>query len=176
MEKENIAEENRDKTVKKKSSKTRMILVLAFLFLFALVSFIELRGSYLEYLELGEKYINIFKTNLTYKYGIMAINFVVLYFIIYLTNRGIKKGLKPFFEKEKIDMPKLPNKSLALVISALLSFVMASVLMQKVMLVMNGTSFGIQDPIFNLDVSYYMLQKPVIETFVLYFIILFVGL
>ena len=176
IKKETVVEENKNETLKKKSSKTRMILVLAFLFLFALVCYIELRGSYLEYLELGEKYINIFKTNLTYKYGIMAINFVVLYFIIYLTNRGIRKGLKPFFEKEKIDMPKLPNKSLALIVSALVSFVMSLVLMQKIMLVMNGTSFGIQDLIFNLDISYYMFQKPVIETFVLYFIILFVGL
>lgn len=174
INKEIIVKEKEE--LKKKNSKTRMILVLAFLFLFALFSYIELRGSYLEYLELGEKYINIFKTNLTYKYAIMAINFIVLYFIIYMTNRGIRKGLKPFFEKEKKDMPKLPNKSLALVISALVSFVMSSVLMQKIMLVMNGTSFGIQDPIFNLDISYYMFQKPIIETFVLYFIILFVGL
>lgn len=176
INKEIIVKEKENDALKKKSSKTRMILVLAFLFLFALVSYIELRGSYLEYLELGEKYINIYKTNLTYKYAIMAINFIVLYFIIYMTNRGIRKGLKPFFEKEKKDMPKLPNKSLSLIISALVSFVMSSVLMQKIMLVMNGTSFGIQDPIFNLDISYYMFQKPIIEIIVLYFIILFVGL
>lgn len=163
-------------TIKKKNSKTRMILVILFLLLFAGVSYIELRGSYLEYLELGQKYTNIFYTNLSYRYGIMAINFIVLYFILYLTNRGIKKGLKPFFERENEKMPKLPNKSLALVISALVSFVISSVLMQKIMLIMNGTAFGIQDPIFGLDISYYMFQKPVIEAFVLYFIILFIGL
>ena len=168
--------ENKTEVVKKKNSKTRMILVIIFLLLFALVSYISLRGSYLEYLELGEKYTNIFYTNLSYKYGIMAINFVVLYCIIYFTNRGIKKGLKPFFEKEKKEMPKLPNKSLSLVISALVSFVVSSVLVQKIMLIMNGTAFGIQDPIFNLDISYYMFQKPVIEAFIFYFLILLVGL
>ena len=102
--------------------------------------------------------------------------FVILYFILYFTNRGIKKGLKPFFEKEKKEIPKLPNKSLALVISALVSFVTSSALMQKIMLISNGTSFGIQDPIFGLDIAYYMFQKPVIETLALYFVILFVGL
>ena len=153
-----------------------MILVLLFLLLFAGVSYIELRGSYLEYLELGQNYTNIFYTNLTYRYGIMAVNFVILYFILYFTNRGIKKGLKPFFEKEKKEIPKLPNKSLALVISALVSFVTSSALMQKIMLIANGTSFGIQDPIFGLDIAYYMFQKPVIETLALYFVILFVGL
>ena len=106
----------------------------------------------------------------------MAVNFVILYFILYFTNRGIKKGLKPFFEKEKKEIPKLPNKSLALVISALVSFVTSSALMQKIMLIANGTSFGIQDPIFGLDIAYYMFQKPVIETLALYFVILFVGL
>ena len=150
--------------------------LLLFLLLFAGISYIELRGSYLEYLELGQNYTNIFYTNLTYRYGIMAVNFVILYFILYFTNRGIKKGLKPFFEKEKKEIPKLPNKSLALVISALVSFVTSSALMQKIMLIANGTSFGIQDPIFGLDIAYYMFQKPVIETLALYFVILFVGL
>lgn len=161
---------------KRKKSKTRIILVLLFLLLFAGINYIELRGSYLEYLELGQNYTNIFYTNLTYRYGIMAVNFVILYFILYFTNRGIKKGLKPFFEKEKKEIPKLPNKSLALVISALVSFVTSSALMQKIMLIANGTSFGIQDPIFGLDIAYYMFQKPVIETLALYFVILFVGL
>lgn len=161
---------------KRKKSKTRIILVLLFLLLFAGISYIELRGSYLEYFELGQNYTNIFYTNLTYRYGIMAVNFVILYFILYFTNRGIKKGLKPFFEKEKKEIPKLPNKSLALVISALVSFVTSSALMQKIMLIANGTSFGIQDPIFGLDIAYYMFQKSVIETLALYFVILFVGL
>ncbi len=164
------------KNMKNKSKKIRKVLVLVFLILFFAVSYIELRGSYLEYLELGEKYINIFKTNLVYKYGIMAISFIILYCVIYLTNRGIKKGLKPFFERENKVIPKLPNKSLALVISAIVSFLVSSTVTQRIMLILNGTSFAIQDPIFGLDISYYIFQKPVIEAFVLYFIILFVTL
>ncbi|MCI8470310.1 MAG: UPF0182 family protein [Clostridia bacterium] len=161
---------------KKEKSKTRMVLVILFVMIFAGISYIQLRGSYLEYQELGEQYINIFYTNMIYKYSIMAINFVMLYFIIYFTNRGIKKGLKPFFEKENKPMPKLLNKSLALVISAIVSIVVAAVFMQKVMLVINSTSFGIQDAIFNLDIAYYLFQKPMIEAVALYFTILFVGL
>lgn len=161
---------------KKEKNKTRMILVILFLFVFAGISYIQLRGSYLEYKELGEQYINIFYTNIFYKYTIMAINFVILYFIIYFTNRGIKKGLKLFFEKEDKPMPKLLNKSLALVISAIISIVVSAVLMQKIMLMANSTAFGIQDNIFNIDIAYYIFQKPVIEAFALYFTVLFVGL
>ena len=130
---------------KNKKSKTRMMLVILFLIIFGIISYIQLRGSYLEYKELGEKYINIFYTNNLYKYSIMAINFVILYFIIYFTNRGIKKGLKPFFEKENKPMPKLLNKSLALVISAITSIVVASVFLKKIMLIINMTTFGVQD-------------------------------
>ncbi len=161
---------------KKEKSKTRMILVILFLVIFAGISYIQLRGSFLEYQELGEQYVNIFYTNMIYKYSIMAINFVVLYFVMYCTNRGIKKGLKPFFEKENKPMPKLLNKSLALVISAIVSIMVATIFMEKLMLVINSTSFGIQDAIFNLDIAYYMFQKPVIEAFALYFTLLFVGL
>ncbi len=185
MDKEqNQAEENTIKTKdnlerkekKHKKDKTRMFLVLAFLVLFAGISYIVLRGSYLEYLELGQKYVSVFSTNLKYRYTIMAVNFVVLYLMLYLTNRGIKKGLKPFFEKEKKTMPKLPNKSLSLVISAIASFVVSSMLTQKLMLIMSGASFGTQDPLFGLDIAYYVFQKPVLEFFAFYFIVLFVGL
>ena len=69
-------------TNNKKKNKARMILVLIFILLFAIISYVSLRGSYLEYLELGEKYIEVFNTNLAYQYGIMLVNFIFLYFII----------------------------------------------------------------------------------------------
>ena len=145
---------------KKKSITTRMALVILFIIIFAVITYVQLRGSYLEYLELGEQYTSVFYTNLIYKYSIVAINFIILYIVIYFTNRGIKKGLKPFFEKENKKMPKLLNKSLALVISAIVSIAVASAFMQKLMLFINSTSFGIPDPVFGLDISYYMFIKP----------------
>ena len=180
MEKSNENQENvkteEKELKKKKNSKIRMLLVILFLIIFAIISYVQLRGSYLEYLELGESYTNIFKTNITYRYTIMGINFVALYVVVYLTNRGIKKGLKPFFEKEEIQIPKLPNKSLALVISAIASFIVSAVFMQKIMLATSNASFGIQDPIFGLDISYYMFLKPLIETAVFYFVVIFICL
>ena len=161
---------------KGKKSKIRMFAVILFILIFSAVSYIQLRGSYLEYWELGQNYIDVFRTNLMYKYTIMAINFVVLFLIIYFTNRGIKKGLKPFFEKEKKEMPKLLNKSLALVISIIVSAIMSNIMMQKIMLVMANTSFGLTDPIFNLDIGYYIFQKPLIEMFVFYFLGIVIGL
>lgn len=156
--------------MEKKKSKTRKILVLLFIVLFAIFSFINLKGSYLEYKELGENYIQVFKTNLNYKLIIFGVNFVLLYILIYLTNRGIQKGLKPFFEKENKELPKFLNKSIAFVMSVLVSTFMTKVLMQKILVCASNVSFGMADPIFNFDISFYMFQKPLIETIIGYFI------
>ena len=160
----------------KKKSKIRMILVVLFILIFFITSYIQVRGSYLEYLELGENYLDVFYTNLIYRYALMAINFVLLFFVIYMTNRGIKKGLKPFFDKEKKEMPKLLNKSIALVISIIISAIVSNAMMQNIMLVMANTSFGIADPIFGLDIAYYVFQKPLIEMIVYYVVGIVVGL
>lgn len=168
--KENIKDNN------KKNSKLRMILVLIFIALFALITYISLRGSYLEYKELGENFVEVFFTNLRYKYILIGINFVILYFIIYFTNKGIHKGLKVFFDKDNKKMPKLLNKSLALVISAIASVIVSNIMIKKLLLCIGNTSFGIADPIFNIDISYYMFQKPFIEMIIYYFIGIFVGL
>lgn len=157
-------------------NKVRMKLVILFIAILGLINFIQLRGNYLEYLELGERYINVFKTNLEYRYLIMLFNFVVVYYIIYMTNRGIKKGLKPFFEKEKKEMPKLLNKSIALFLSAILSIIVSSLFTQKIMLSINSTAFGIQDSVFGLDISYYFFQKPVIESIIIYAISLIIAI
>ena len=158
------------------NKKLRTILVVAFIVLYVLMTYISLRGDYLEYLELGEQYVNVFFTNLKYKYSIMGISFILLSIIIYLTNRGIKKGLKPFFEQEKKEIPKLPNKSLTLIISAIASVIISNTLLEKIILFASNVSFEKTDIIFNLDISYYMFIKPLIVELLIYFIILVIGL
>lgn len=168
---ENIQKNSTTKDNKK--SKIRMILVIVFILLFLVISYISLRGSYLEYKELGQNYEQVFFTNMQYRYTIYAVCFVAIYILMYLINRGIRKGVKIFFEKEKSKMPKLPNKSISLIVATLLSVIMGSAIMQKIILYIGNTSFGITDPIFNMDIAYYMFQKPLIETILLY-IILFI--
>ena len=167
---ENTKKENR------KRNMTRMLIIIAFIAGVLLISFISIRGSYLEYKELGEEYIPVFSTNLTYKIILVGINFIFLYIILYFTNRGIKKGLKPFFEKENKKMPKLLNKSLAFIIATIGSIYISTVSMQKILLFISNASFGMQDPIFNLDIGYYIFQKPVVEMILFYFVGMIIGL
>ena len=162
--------------MEKKKSKTRMIIVMLFILVFAIITFINLRGTYLEYKELGENYVQAFFTNLSYKYIIFGVNFIILYILIHFTNRGIKKGLKTFFEKENKEMPKLLNKSIAFVVSVILSALMSNILMKKILLCSSNASFGVTDPIFGFDIAFYMFQKPLIETLLVYFIGVIIGL
>ncbi len=162
--------------LKKNKSRTRIIVVLLFIVIFAIISYISLRGTYLQYKELGENYVQSFITNLNYKYTIFGINFIILYFCIYFTNKGIKKGLKEFFTKENKEMPKLLNKSIAFIAAIIVSTIISNVLMKKILLVASNSSFGITDPIFGLDISFYMFSKPLIETLLIYFIGIVLGL
>lgn len=156
--------------------KIRVILVIAFILIYALITYISLRGQYLEYVELGKQYVEKFFTDIKYKYLIMGISFVLLSINIYFTNRGIKKGLKPFFEQENKEVPKLPNKSITLILAAIASVIIANGLLDKVLLCASNASFGKTDIIFGLDISYYTFIKPLIETVILYLIILTIAI
>lgn len=157
-------------------NKTRIIIVMLFILVFVTASFINLKGEYLEYKELGEKYIEVFSTNLRYKYVIFGINFIIIYFVMYYTGRGIKKGLNEFFKKENKEMPKLLNKSIAFIASAIVSTLISNTLMKKVLLCASNSAFGINDPVFGFDISFYMFQKPLIETLLLYFMGIVIGI
>lgn len=165
-----------NKNVHRKKSKARMYIVLLFILVVAIVGYVIYRGEYLEILEMGEEYISIFWQNVNYSAITFGINFLVLFIIIYMNNNRIKKALKQFFETEKKEMPKLPNKSLAFIISVIVSAVTTELILNQYMLFANSTSFEITDPVFGYDIGYFMFQKPFIETILMYVMLLIVGL
>lgn len=167
--------ENKKVEVQKKSKK-RMLLVLAFLVIYLIYCYITFRGDYLAILEIGEQYTDIFTKNLYYKVICNLVNFAVLFFTIYIATRITKRGLKKFFEEEKKQLPKLPNKSIAFIVSIIVTMFISEILTKKVMLLLNSGWFGETDPIFNLDIGYYMFQKPFIEFILTYIIVLIVAI
>ena len=147
-----------------KKMKNRTLIVLAIIAIFALVMSIMYRADYIETLEIGEQYISAFAQNVRYKVNIGVINFIFVFLIVYMTNRLIKKGVKQFFDEEKKEMPKLPNKSIALVIALVTSLVVSNMFLEKVIMFVNTAQFGVTDPVFNMDVGFYMFQGPLIRT------------
>ena len=155
-----------------KKNKKRVILVISFLIVLAIYAIVNLRGEYLKTLGIGQEYIGVFEQNLKYKLGMILTNFVVLYILTYITTKFIHRGLRKFFVEEKIEMPKLPNKSICLIFSVIIGIIASGFLAEKAMMAINVSWFGIADPIFNIDIGYYIFQKPFIEAMLIYFIVL----
>ena len=153
-----------------------MYIVLLFILLVAIVGYIIYRGEYLEILEIGENYLSIFWQNVNYTAIAFIINFIFLFCVIYINNTRIKNALKPFFDTEKKQMPKLPNKSISLILSVIVSAITTEVILNQYMLFTNSTWFGRNDPVFGLDIGFFMFQKPFIETLFMYAILLIIGL
>ena len=155
-----------------RSNKKRIILVVTFLILVSIYAVISLRGEYLQAMEVGQQYVDVFKQNVKHRISFISINFAVLYIATYITTKLIKKGLKKFFDEEKMEIPKLPNKSICLILGVVVSIIAIKFIEEKALLAINSAQFGIYDPIFNFDIGYYMFQKPFIEAIITYFIIL----
>jgi hypothetical protein len=142
----------------------------------AICTYISYRGKYLETIEISENFKQVFKQNIFYQYATTGVNFIILFIAFYFTNRGIKKGLKAFFDEEKKEMPKLPNKSIAFIASAIISVIISCFMSNQVALFFNRAWFGIYDPIFGADISFYIYEKPFIELILYYFMAIIVGL
>ena len=175
--KEEIKQEIKtNKDTKTKKMNVRVILVLVFIILMAIFAFISYRGNYLETIEIGKNFKQVFTQNLKYQYVTIAVNFVILFIIITIVNNSIKKGLKAFFEEEKKVMPKLPNKSIAFILSMIVSIIASYFLKEQIALFINKAWFGINDPVFGADIGFYIFELPLFKMLIIYFIALIIGL
>ena len=161
---------------KKKILTLRRILVTVFLIVCAVIAYINFRGSYLEYKELGENYLQTFLTKEKYYYRVLIINFILVYIIMYFSGRKIKKGLKVFFEQENKQVPRLPNKSIAIVTAIIESLIVGQKFTPNIILWISNTSFREVDAVFGLDVSFFMFIEPLLKMAVLYFIVICIGI
>jgi len=152
-------------------NRRRLFVVLSVLVITIIVSYVVFRGSYLEMLEIGENYVNVYWQNIRYTALALLINFALIYTMIYMTNLKIKKGLKEFFDQENKKAPKFLNKSIAFISAIVISACTSSFLLEKAMLCFNSAQFGINDPNFGLDIGFFIFQKPFIQTVLWYFII-----
>lgn len=174
--KEETIQNKKQKNTKKIINKRRNIIVPIVLVITIIISYILFRGSYLEYMEIGEQYIDSFWKNTQYVTIAFLVNFLIIYLMIYFTNKKIKKNLEIFFKEEKKEMVKLPNKSIAFISAIVISGITTNFLLNKAMLFFNSTLFGTNDPILGHDIGYYMFQKPFIELIIWYFLISIIAL
>ena len=170
--KENI--EN-PKMVNTNKTRKRTIVVLIVLLIAFIITYIFMRGSYLEVKEIGENYLPAFWKNTIYNLIAFIINFTFLYFALYFTNKTIRKGLKVFFDDEKKEMPKFPNKSISFVIALIGSITTTKMLLNNILLCFSNSKFGMTDMVFGLDISYFMFQRPLIMFLLMYLLVIVIA-
>ncbi|MBK5246730.1 MAG: UPF0182 family protein, partial [Peptostreptococcaceae bacterium] len=132
-----------------------VILLLGVLFM-SLIGYIT---DFLWFKELG--YTTVFFTKMftQLKIGIPA--FIVITLITYIYLKLLKRGYFKKIESQDVPNEKLLNKmtwGLAAVFSAIFSFVIVSQLWFEILRFINSTSFGIKDPMYNLDISFYVFK------------------
>ena len=162
-------DENKD--VKKRNIAIRNIIVFVVALVAVLGFIIYFRADYLNILEIDNQYTDIFFKNVNNKLYLAGSIFVITYLIIYISNKIIKHGLKKFFDEDKKQMPKLPNKTLAMIGSIIASVFGIIMLTQKYTMFANIAWFGKSDPVFNTDIGYYIFSVPFIEAVITFAII-----
>ncbi len=159
----------------KKSKKLRIRVVIIITLIVLVIGYIYARGNYLEIKDIGENYLSVFKTDIIYMAITFIINFIILYLAFYFTNRTLKKGLKVFFDDEKKEMPNFPNKSVCFIVSLIGSILSSKMLLNKILLCFSGSQFGMTDSIFNLDISFFVFIKPLIQFILVYFLVIMIA-
>ena len=127
-------EKNIEQDKNKKNRNKRKLIVLIISLITLIVTYISLRGSYLEMKEVGENYLSVFWQNTIYTFITFIVNFVFLFLALFITNKTIRKSLKVFFDEEKKEMPKFPNKSICFVVALMGSILSTNVLLKRVLL------------------------------------------
>lgn len=148
----------------------RAIIVLVVILIFTICMYVNLRGEYLKITEINPDFIEIYNTNFNYLIIVGLANFIILFLAMYITAKIIKHGLKKFFLDDGKEMPKLPNKSIALITSLIVMLFTTNIIKEKVMFFVNATQFGIDDPVFGMDLGYYIFGQPFIEFILTYLI------
>ena len=81
------------KTKEKKKVSIKIVIVLAALIIFGLVTGITMRAEYLNVLGIGENYLNVLDTKVTNKWTVFLTAFISIYVLVYILNKFIKRGL-----------------------------------------------------------------------------------
>ena len=70
-------------------------------------------------------------------------------------------------------MKRIKKKSISFVVSLIFSLITPVIFSEKLLNFIQATQFGIKDPIFGMDVSYFIFKMPFIKTLLIYGIVFF---
>lgn len=119
--------------------------------------------NYMEYLEIGAQYTNVFWVDYLTNVSTFFVSFVIFFVLIFVNTYVIRKNLLAIDNYFK--NLKLINKNIFIVIVGLFfaagfSFFSSTTVSDTIMPFINSVPFGKVDPIFHKDIGYYVFNRP----------------
>ena len=142
----------------------RGILIAILLILLLFVSLIGYLTDFLWFKELG--YTTVFFTKLFTQLKIGIPTFLVITLASYIYLKVLKRGYYKKVESTDVANEKNLNLitwGLAAIFSGAFTFVIVSQLWFEILRFMNSTSFGIDDPMYGMDISFYVFKLDFIS-------------
>lgn len=133
-----------------------LILVLILALFLSLIGFIT---DYLWFKELG--YVSVFFKQLFTQLKIGIPTFVVVTVLAYIYLKLLKKGYYKKVESNDMTNEKALNKitwAMAAAFSVIVSFMIVNQLWFEILKFSNSTNFNLADPLFNIDISFYVFK------------------
>lgn len=132
------------------------ILLAVFVIQFSLKVWIDL----IEVSEIGQQFRAVYMKDTLTKLALTVAGFLITFVLIFLSLLWVRSNMRKISPSLSILKKRSPVVLLSLVVSMLAGNVLREEMYQKFLFFMNGTEFGMADPIFSQDVGYYVFIRP----------------
>ena len=154
----------------------RRAIILALIFI--VIAFFGRLTSFIINIEWFNEvgYLSVYFTKIVAVLILMIPLFAIIYLMIWLYYKSIRKSIIKWNKAIEVDVKKEKLQKRIffiadLVLSLLFSYSFADAYWYKILQFMKSSAFNTKDPIFGIDVSFYVFKLPLIES--LYGIIMF---
>ncbi|MGL4450416.1 MAG: UPF0182 family protein [Sarcina sp.] len=109
-------------------------------------------------------YFDVFMTKFIASAILVVPIFLVSFIALFIYFRSMKQTILAIIGADKIKLYRIVTNIINFVFSAILGIIVAFTNWQEILKLINAQSFGVKDPIFNLDMSFYMFKLPIVES------------
>lgn len=114
-------------------------------------------------------YISVYFTKMLAILKLMVPLFIIIYGIVWFYYKGMRKSILKWSKAVQVNAKREKIQKrifivVNLVLSVLLSYSVADIYWYRILQFANATKFNVKDPIFNIDVSFYVFRLPLIES------------
>ncbi|KOA19532.1 hypothetical protein CLHOM_21470 [Clostridium homopropionicum DSM 5847] len=126
-------------------------------------------------------YLSVYLTKITATLKLMVPIFLICFLSIWIYFKSIKKSIVKLSTVVEVDTERERKQRkifmwLNAAFSLLISFIFSASYWYRILQFSNATSFKINDPIFNIDISFFVFRLPLIESLYSIFIALLILL